>query len=147
MNDGYNKVDNTELINILPQYYVTSWKKYKSTERQKIPFTILIQSTAKKALRDLDDDTKDTKDTKDTRNNQVYFSALFDNNTDIIDIVKKRCGVGIESYHNVLKFLLLYNIKRIYKIIDTDNTNRSDVPSYDLMSKKLFRKIRIQNIV
>jgi len=147
MNDVYNKVDNTELINILPQYYVTSWKKYKSTERQKIPFTILIQSTAKKALRDLDDDTKDTKDTKDTRNNQVYFSALFDNNTDIIDIVKKRCGVGIESYRNVLKFLLLYNIKRIYKIRNTNNTNRSEVPSYDSMSKKLFRKVRIQNIL
>ena len=139
MNDY--KVDNAEIRHILPQYYVTSWKKYKSTERQKIPFSILIQSKANKALRDLDELLKDT------RNNQAYFSAMFDNNVNIIDIVKKRCGVGIESYHNVLKFLLLYNIKRIYKIIDTDNTNRSDVPSYDLMSKKLFRKIRIQNIL
>ena len=139
MNKVY-KADKTEMRKILPQYFVTSWKRYKSIDRQKIPFTILISSNTKKVLRDLDEMFKDN---NDTRNNMKYFSELFDNNSDIIDVVKKTLGASIESYHNVLKILLLFNIKRIYKIVDVDNRKGSDVPMYDSM----FKKIRIQNIL
>lgn len=139
MNKVY-EADKTEMRKILPQYFVTSWKRYKSIDRQKIPFTILISSNTKKVLRDLDEMFKDN---NDTRNNMEYFSELFDNNSDIIDIVKKTLGSSIESYHNVLKILLLFNIKRIYKIVDVDNRKGSDVPMYDSM----FKKIRIQNIL
>lgn len=139
MNKVY-EADKTEMRKILPQYFVTSWKRYKSIDRQKIPFTILISSNTKKVLRDLDEMFKDN---NDTRNNMEYFSELFDNNSDIIDIVKKTLGSSIESYHNVLKILLLFNIKRIYKIVDVDNRKRLDVPMYDSM----FKKIRIQNIL
>lgn len=139
MNKVY-EADKTEMRKILPQYFVTSWKRYKSIDRQKIPFTILISSNTKKVLRDLDEMFKDN---NDTRNNMEYFSELFDNNSDIIDIVKKTLGACIESYHNVLKILLLFNIKRIYKIVDVDNRKRLDVPMYDSM----FKKIRIQNIL
>lgn len=139
MNKVY-EADKTEMRKILPQYFVTSWKRYKSIDRQKIPFTILISSNTKKVLRDLDEMFKDN---NDTRNNMEYFSELFDNNSDIIDIVKKTLGACIESYHNVLKILLLFNIKRIYKIVDVDNRKGSDVPMYDSM----FKKIRIQNIL
>lgn len=116
------ELDNT--INILPQYYVSSWKKYAHVEIQKIPFTIFIS---------LDTQLEEFF----TLNNQKYILTLFDNNTHTLDIVKKSCGYGIISYYNLLKFIFLYNIKRIYK------KGKYNI----ILSKNIFTNIRVKNIV
>ena len=136
----------------LPDYFVPSWIKYRAAERKKIPFSILIWSSAKNELRDLDELWGDyngvpnfvTK--KYDYNPREYFAALLDNNKDAIAMVEKRSGTGIESYRNVLKYLLLYNIKRIHKIVQWDDSGDDGVPIYDSTPNKIFKKIRIQNI-
>jgi hypothetical protein len=146
------KTNDKQIEDKLPDYFVPSWIKYRNAERRKIPFSILIWSSAKNELRDLDELWCDyngianfaTK--KYDYNPREYFAALLDNNKDAIAMVQKRCGTGIESYRNVLKYLLLYNIKRIHKIVQWDDKDAEGVPIYDATPNKIFKKIRIQNI-
>jgi hypothetical protein len=136
----------------LPDYFVPSWIRYRDAERRKIPFSILIWSNAKKELRDLDELWSDYNGVanlvakKYDYNPREYFAALLDNNKDAIAMVQTRSGTGIESYRNVLKYLLLYNIKRIHKIVQWDDSGEDGVPIYDSTPNKIFKKIRIQNI-
>ena len=146
------KLNDKQIGKILPDYFVPSWIKYRAAERRKIPFSILIWSSAKNELRDLDELWGDyngvpnfvTK--KYDYNPREYFAALLDNNKDAIEMEEKRSGAGIESYRNVLKYLLLYNIKRIHKIVQWDDSGEDGVPIYDSTPNKIFKKIRIQNI-
>jgi len=145
-------LNDKQIGKILPDYFVPSWIKYRDAERKKIPFSILIWSRSKNELRDLDELWGDyngipnfvTK--KYDYNPREYFAALLDNNKDAISMVEIRSGTGIESYRNVLKYLLLYNIKRIHKIVQWDDSGEDGVPIYDSTPNKIFKKIRIQNI-
>jgi len=146
------KLNDKQIGKFLPDYFVPSWIKYRDAERKKIPFSILIWSSSKNDLRDLDELWGDyngipnfvTK--KYDYNPREYFAALLDNNKDAIAMVESRSGTGIESYRNVLKYLLLYNIKRIHKIVEWDDSGEDGVPIYDSTPNKIFKKIRIQNI-
>lgn len=137
----------------LPQYFVPSWIKYRDSERRKIPFSILIYSKTKKELRDLDelwDDYNNQWDpiTKTLKNNpRGYFLALLDGKTEALTMVQQKCGTGIESYKNVLKCLLLFNLKRIHKIVEwEDELHLSGIPIYDKSPNRIFKNINIQTI-
>ena len=137
----------------LPSYFVPSWIKHRDAERKKIPFSVLIMSKEKKELRDLDelwDDYNTVVDpvTKTLKNNpRGYFVALLDGNTKMVSLIEQKCGLGIEAYRNVLKCLLLYNLKRIHKIVEWDDTpNAPGIPVYDSSPNRIFRNINVQNI-
>ena len=76
------------IINILPQYYVNSWKKYAHVEIQKLQFTIFISLHTHL-------------DKFFTLNNKKYILTLFDNNTHTLDIVKK--SLDIVKYKEYIK--------------------------------------------
>ena len=137
----------------LPVYFVPSWIKYRDSERRKIPFSVLIYSKDKKELRDLEelwDDYNNQWDpvTKKLVNNpRGYFLALLDGKTDALTMVQQKCGTGIESYKNVLKCLLLFNLKRIHKIVEwEDEEHLPGIPIYDKSPNRIFKHINIQTI-
>ena len=137
----------------LPVYFVPSWIKYRDRERRKIPFSVLIYSKDKKELRDLEelwDDYNNQWDpvTKKLVNNpRGYFLALLDGKTDALTMVQQKCGTGIESYKNVLKCLLLFNLKRIHKIVEwEDEEHLPGIPIYDKSPNRIFKHINIQTI-
>ena len=137
----------------LPDYFVPSWIKHRNAERKKIPFSVLIMSKEKKELRDLDelwDDYNMVLDpaTKTIKNNpRGYFVALLDGNYKMVSLIEQKCGLGIEAYRNVLKCLLLYNLKRIHKVVEWDDTpNAPGVPVYDSSPNRIFKDINVQNI-
>lgn len=137
----------------LPSYFVPSWIKHRDAERRKIPFSVLIMSEAKKELRDLDelwDDYNlvlDRLTNKPANNPRGYFVALLDGKQDMVTLVMNKCGTGIEAYRNVIKCLLLYNLKRIHKIVEWDDTlNTPGIPIYDSSPNNIFKHINIQNI-
>lgn len=137
----------------LPNYFVPSWIKHRDAERKKIPFSVLIMSKEKKELRDLDelwDDYNTVVDpvTKTLKYNpRGYFAALLDGDMKMISLIEQKCGLGIEAYRNVLKCLLLYNLKRIHKIVQWDDEpNTPGIPVYDSSPNRIFRNINIQKI-
>lgn len=147
-------VDNTKIEKWLPIYFVPSWVKYRNSERKKIPFSVLIWSVDKQELRDLDELWYDYNGNFDSRtktrvyNPREYFAALLNNDSNVIDMVKNKAGVGIDSYRNVLKCLLLINLNRIHKIVDWDDKpNAPGIPIYDASNNKIFKNIKVQNIL
>jgi hypothetical protein len=137
----------------LPSYFVPSWIKHRDAERKKIPFSVLIMSKEKKELRDLDelwDDYNlvlDPATNKPANNPRSYFVALLDGKTEMVSIIQNKCGTGIEAYRNVIKLLLLYNLKRIHKIVEWDDApNTYGVPVYDASPNNIFKDINVQNI-
>lgn len=148
-----DKKNAKDVENWLPDYFVPSWIKHRDIERKKIPFSILIMSKEKNELRDLDELWDDYNMTFDHTTKKIkynprgYFFALLDGKEELLSILQTKCGTGIESYRNVLKCLLLYNLKRIHKIIEWDDEPNTDgVPIYDSKPNKIFRNIDIQKI-
>jgi hypothetical protein len=149
--DSLNK---DQIEDKLPNYFVPSWIRYKNAQRKKIPFSILIWSAKKNELRDLDELWEDYNgvpnfaEKKYDYNPKEYFAALLDSKPEVIKMVQDRSGTGIESYRNVLKFLLLYNLKRIHKIVEWDDTDpfSQGIPIYDSSPNKIFKNVKIQNI-
>jgi hypothetical protein len=148
-----DSVNKDQIENKLPNYFVPSWIRYKNAERKKIPFSILIWSAKKNEHRDLDELWEDYNgvpnfaEKKYEYNPREYFAALLDSNADVIKMVQDRSGTGIESYRNVLKYLLLYNLKRIHKIVEWDDTDPiNGIPVYDSTPNKIFKNINIQHI-
>jgi len=137
----------------LPAYFVPSWIKHRDAERKKIPFSVLIMSKEKNELRDLDelwDDYNlvlDKATNKPANNPRGYFVALLDGKQDMVTLVMNKCGTGIEAYRNVIKCLLLYNLKRIHKIVEWEDTlNAPGIPIYDSSPNNIFKHINVQNI-
>lgn len=137
----------------LPSYFVPSWIRHRNAERKKIPFSVLIMSETKKELRDLDelwDDYNlvlDPKTGKPANNPRGYFVALLDGRQDMVTLVINKCGTGIDAYRNVIKCLLLYNLKRIHKIVEWEDTlNAPGIPIYESRPNNIFKHINIQNI-
>ena len=137
----------------LPSYFVPSWIRHRDAERKKIPFSVLIMSEAKKELRDLDelwDDYNlvlDPLTNKPANNPRGYIVALLDGKQDMVTIVMNKCGTGVEAYRNVIKCLLLYNLKRIHKIVEWEDTlNAPGIPIYDSSPNNIFKHINVQNI-
>ena len=137
----------------LPAYFVPSWIKHRDAERKKIPFSVLIMSKEKNELRDLDelwDDYNlvlDKATNKPANNPRGYIVALLDGKQDMVTLVMNKCGTGIEAYRNVIKCLLLYNLKRIHKIVEWEDTlNAPGIPIYDSSPNNIFKHINIQNI-
>ena len=129
----------------LPSYFVPSWIKHRDAERRKIPFSVLIKSEAKNELRDLDELWDDYN--LATNNPRGYIVALLDGKQDMVTIVMNKCGTGIEAYRNVIKCLLLYNLKRIHKIVEWEDTlNAPGIPIYDSSPNKIFKHINVRNI-
>jgi hypothetical protein len=148
-----NKKGKAAVDKWLPSYFVPSWIKHRDAERKKIPFSVLIMSKEKNELRDLDelwDDYNlvlDPATNKPANNPRSYFVALLDGKTEMVSIIQSKCGTGIEAYRNVIKLLLLYNLKRIHKIVEWDDTpNTPGVPVYDSSPNKIFKDINVQNI-
>jgi hypothetical protein len=148
-----DSVNKDQIEHKLPKYFVPSWIRYKNAERKKIPFSILIWSAKKNEHRDLDELWEDYNgvpnfaEKKYEYNPREYFAALLDSNADVIKMVQDRSGTGIESYRNVLKYLLLYNLKRIHKIVEWDDTDQiNGIPVYDSTPNKIFKNINIQHI-
>jgi len=137
----------------LPAYFVPSWIKHRDAERKKIPFSVLIMSKEKNELRDLDelwDDYNlvlDKATNKPANNPRGYIVALLDGKQDMVTLVMNKCGTGIEAYRNVIKCLLLYNLKRIHKIVEWEDTlNAPGIPIYDSSPNNIFKHINVQNI-
>jgi len=137
----------------LPSYFVPSWIKHRDAERKKIPFSVLIMSKEKNELRDLDelwDDYNlvlDKATNKPANNPRGYIVALLDGKQDMVTLVMNKCGTGIEAYRNVIKCLLLYNLKRIHKIVEWEDTlNAPGIPIYDSSPNNIFKHINVQNI-
>ena len=129
----------------LPSYFVPSWIKHRDAERKKIPFSVLIMSKEKNELRDLDelwDDYNlvlDKATNKPANNPRGYIVALLDGKQDMVTLVMNKCGTGIEAYRNVIKCLLLYNLKRIHKIVEWEDTlNAPGIPIYDSSPNNIF---------
>ena len=128
----------------LPQF-VPSWIKHRNAARRKIPFSVLIKSEAKNELRDLDELWDDYN--LETNNPRGYIVALLDGKQDMVTIVMNKCGTGAEAYRNVIKCLLLYNLKRIHKIVEWEDTlNAPGIPIYDSSPNNIFKHINVQNI-
>ena len=136
----------------LPTYFVPSWIKHRNAERKKIPFSVLIMSEEKKELRDLDELWDDYNLVLDPRTKKIgnprgYFVALLDGKQDMVTHVMNKCGTGIEAYRNVIKCLLLYNLKRIHKIVEWDDApNTPGIPVYDSSPNNIFKHINVQNV-
>ena len=78
-----------------------------------------------------------------------YKLYTFDNDgkTDALTMLQQKCGTGIESYKNVLKCLLLFNLKRIHKIVEwEDEEHLPGIPIYDKSPNRIFKHINIQTI-
>ena len=125
--------------------FVPSWIKHRNAARRKIPFSVLIKSEAKNELRDLDELWDDYN--LATNNPRGYIVALLDGKQDMVTLVMNKCGTGIEAYRNVIKCLLLYNLKRIHKIVEWEDTlNAPGIPIYDSSPNNIFKHINVQNI-
>ena len=126
--------------------FVPSWIKHRDAARRKIPFSVLIKSAAKNnELRDLDELWDDYN--LATNNPRGYIVALLDGKQDMVTLVMNKCGTGIEAYRNVIKCLLLYNLKRIHKIVEWEDTlNAPGIPIYDSSPNNIFKHINVQNI-
>lgn len=141
----------------LPDYQTVSWVQYRDKKLAEMPYSILKNfKTNKKGLQDIDElwieynGVPNYTTKKFDYKPHEYMEALFDFNTRQLEAVKNKCGTGINSYRLLLKYALLFNIKKIHKIVEWDNSDKTwgaqPIPIYNNTPMKEFNSINPNNI-
>lgn len=109
--------------------------EWQGRRRENTPFSILV-ADSQNNLRDIDELWADS-------NGLEYLSRLLDNNQEMVNLIYERTPRGVEGFRYVLKFLFLYNMSRIHKIVERD----AEGPVYEDEANTIFQHCHAGNII
>lgn len=109
--------------------------EWQGRRRENTPFSILV-ADSQNNLRDIDELWMDT-------NGLDYLSRLLDNNQEMVNLIYERTPRGVEGFRYALKFLFLYNMSRVHKIVERD----AQGPIYEDEANDVFQHVHAGNII